>query len=260
MLGGRLPRTRLIWIATGALLVVLAVGAFFALRPGGTAEPEMVAFSQFPEQKQRVIDDPSLWDTAVDEIIRYVTEGSFDTYMWQTLERKAAFIAQVSRGDAPDRPCITLVPPCPSVSIQTRSPPGVHATWQALRLVETGKDYAGIILERGKKVFETRGQDADAVWARWQLPTMGLTPNSLRSAVKMYIALRRELEEDEAIGGQRPGGDDVDEHADQGQDVGMDAERDAQGNDRAQRKHADGANGARESHRKLSSAELRTKN
>jgi hypothetical protein len=36
-------------------------------------------------------------------IIRYVTEGSFDTYMWQTLERKAAFIAQVTRGDLPDR-------------------------------------------------------------------------------------------------------------------------------------------------------------
>ncbi len=33
----------------------------------------LVAFSQFPEQKQRVLDDPSLWDTAVDEIIRFVT-------------------------------------------------------------------------------------------------------------------------------------------------------------------------------------------
>jgi cytochrome P450 family 142 subfamily A polypeptide 1 len=33
----------------------------------------LVAFSEFPEQKQRVIDDPSLWDTAVDEIIRYVS-------------------------------------------------------------------------------------------------------------------------------------------------------------------------------------------
>lgn len=37
------------------------------------------------------------------QVIRYVTEGSFDTYMWQTLERKAAFIAQVTRGDLPDR-------------------------------------------------------------------------------------------------------------------------------------------------------------
>ncbi len=37
------------------------------------------------------------------EILRYVSEGSFDIYMWQTLERKAAFIAQVSRGGMPDR-------------------------------------------------------------------------------------------------------------------------------------------------------------
>ena len=33
----------------------------------------LVAFSRFPDQKQRVIDDPTLWDTAVDEVIRYVS-------------------------------------------------------------------------------------------------------------------------------------------------------------------------------------------
>jgi N12 class adenine-specific DNA methylase len=32
-------------------------------------------------------------------IYRYVTEGSFDAYMWQTLETKARFIAQVMTGD-----------------------------------------------------------------------------------------------------------------------------------------------------------------
>jgi N12 class adenine-specific DNA methylase len=32
------------------------------------------------------------------QIIRYVTEGSFDAYMWQTLERKAKFIHQIMRG------------------------------------------------------------------------------------------------------------------------------------------------------------------
>lgn len=31
-------------------------------------------------------------------ILRYVTEGSFDAYSWQTVERKAAFISQVIRG------------------------------------------------------------------------------------------------------------------------------------------------------------------
>ncbi len=33
------------------------------------------------------------------EIFSYVTEGSFDSYMWQTLETKARFIAQVMKGD-----------------------------------------------------------------------------------------------------------------------------------------------------------------
>ena len=32
-------------------------------------------------------------------IYRYVTEGSFDAYMWQTLETKAAFIEQIYEGD-----------------------------------------------------------------------------------------------------------------------------------------------------------------
>jgi hypothetical protein len=32
------------------------------------------------------------------QIVRYVTERSFDGYMWQTVERKARFIAQVMRG------------------------------------------------------------------------------------------------------------------------------------------------------------------
>lgn len=33
-------------------------------------------------------------------VFRYVTEGSFDAYMWQTLETKARFISQVMVGDA----------------------------------------------------------------------------------------------------------------------------------------------------------------
>jgi len=32
-------------------------------------------------------------------VLRYVTESSFDVFMWGTVERKAAFIAQVTRGD-----------------------------------------------------------------------------------------------------------------------------------------------------------------
>jgi hypothetical protein len=36
-------------------------------------------------------------------IIRYVTEGSFDVFSWQTVERKASFISQIMRGDITDR-------------------------------------------------------------------------------------------------------------------------------------------------------------
>src|SRR5262249_8001661 len=36
-------------------------------------------------------------------IFRYVTEGSFDAYMWQALETKARFISQVMTGDCAAR-------------------------------------------------------------------------------------------------------------------------------------------------------------
>jgi len=36
-------------------------------------------------------------------VIRYVTEGSFDVFSWQTVERKAGFINQVMRGDITER-------------------------------------------------------------------------------------------------------------------------------------------------------------
>src|SRR5687767_13706910 len=42
-------------------------------------------------------------DNEVVAIYRYVTEGSFDAYMWQALETKARFIAQVITGDSTAR-------------------------------------------------------------------------------------------------------------------------------------------------------------
>jgi len=33
-------------------------------------------------------------------IYRYVTQGSFDAYLWQALETKARFIAQILTGDS----------------------------------------------------------------------------------------------------------------------------------------------------------------
>lgn len=51
------------------------------------------------EQREgRIIRQGNL--NAVARLIRYVTEGTFDAYVWQTLETKARFIGQVMRGDA----------------------------------------------------------------------------------------------------------------------------------------------------------------
>ncbi len=47
MLGGKFPRTRLIWTGAGILIVVLSVAAFLTLRARGTTQPTTVAFSEF---------------------------------------------------------------------------------------------------------------------------------------------------------------------------------------------------------------------
>ena len=48
-------------------------------------------------------------------IYRYVTQGSFDAYLWQALETKARFIAQVLTGDSTVRRRRTSVPrSCPT--------------------------------------------------------------------------------------------------------------------------------------------------
>lgn len=50
------------------------------------------------EQREgRILRQGNECDSVV--IIRYVTTGSFDAYIWQTLETKARFIAQVMKGD-----------------------------------------------------------------------------------------------------------------------------------------------------------------
>ncbi len=41
--------------------------------------------------------------------------------------------------------------------------------------------------------------DADQAWAERQLPTGGLSPRAIRSAVKMYLAVRRDLDADPSI-------------------------------------------------------------
>ncbi len=59
-------------------------------------------------------------------------------------------------------------------------------------VVESYKELA----ERAKSIPD---DVADGEWARWRLPEEGVTERSLRSAVKMYLALLQELEKHERV-------------------------------------------------------------
>ena len=48
------------------------------------------------QREGRILRQGNLSDEV--RVLRYVTEGSFDGYLWQTVQRKAQFIAQVMRG------------------------------------------------------------------------------------------------------------------------------------------------------------------
>ncbi len=47
MLGDKLPRTRLFWMIAGSLVILLAIGAFYLLRPAGQPARTSAAFSDF---------------------------------------------------------------------------------------------------------------------------------------------------------------------------------------------------------------------
>lgn len=53
--------------------------------------------SDVEQREGRIIRQGNTWKVV--RLYRYVTEGSFDAYVWQTLETKARFIAQVMSGD-----------------------------------------------------------------------------------------------------------------------------------------------------------------
>lgn len=55
--------------------------------------------------------------------------------------------------------------------------------------------------ELGARAQQIPDEQADEVWQEWQLPTNGLEPQQLRSAVKVYIALKDDLEKEDNIGG-----------------------------------------------------------
>ncbi len=54
-------------------------------------------FADIEQREGRILRQGNLNESV--KILRYVSEGSFDGYMWQTLETKARFISQVMSGD-----------------------------------------------------------------------------------------------------------------------------------------------------------------
>lgn len=53
--------------------------------------------------------------------------------------------------------------------------------------------------EFGEAARQISDQEAEEVWKQWQLPTEGVSQRALNSAIKIYIAAKRELEQDESI-------------------------------------------------------------
>lgn len=53
--------------------------------------------------------------------------------------------------------------------------------------------------EMGAAAQQIPDAEAEAAWDKWQLPTPGLSQRQLNSAVKVYLALTRELDKDEDI-------------------------------------------------------------
>ena len=55
--------------------------------------------------------------------------------------------------------------------------------------------------ELGAVAKQVPDREAEGVWQNWQLATEGITPRALYSAIKLYIVLKRELEQDDNIKG-----------------------------------------------------------
>ena len=53
--------------------------------------------------------------------------------------------------------------------------------------------------ELGAAAKQIPDHEAETVWEQWQLPTAGISQKQLNSAVKVYIALKRELDQDPTI-------------------------------------------------------------
>ena len=58
----------------------------------------------FKDHPFRVVDDDRMMET-VESVKEYVTEATFDAYLWQTVENKQKFISQIMTSKSPVRSC-----------------------------------------------------------------------------------------------------------------------------------------------------------
>lgn len=82
-------------------------------------------------------------------ILRYVTQRTFDAYMWQVLEYKARMIAQIMRGDAAIRRVEDLETP-----VLTYAQMKALASGDPLVMQKAAVDAEVARLSRAKKAFE----------------------------------------------------------------------------------------------------------
>src|SRR6266705_3657762 len=85
---GRTSRTAVVAVGKGTNVQARAVALHHLDCPWRPAD--------VAQREGRILRQGNLNDEV--QLLRYVTEHSFDGYMWQTVERKARFIAQVMRG------------------------------------------------------------------------------------------------------------------------------------------------------------------
>ena len=149
-------------------------------------------------------------------IIRYVTERSFDGYMWQTVERKARFIAQVMRGRLDIREIDDIGDTALSFS-EVKA----LATGNPLLMDKAEADAELARLERAERAHR-RNQDAlRRALDHFEAEIARLT--QLATTIDSAIKRRRDTHGDQftmAVGGRR-----YDKRADAGQHLKQLAER-----------------------------------
>ena len=75
----------------------------------GTAGSFLKAYEERPEGKiYYKLSNYYAWNGNMNpdvQIYRYATEGTFDSYLWQTVENKQKFISQIMTSKSPVRSC-----------------------------------------------------------------------------------------------------------------------------------------------------------